>query len=205
MMYTTTNKDSKHVMHLIQKDTIGAEIGVWLGNTSQQFLQKGIKKLYMIDAYSVEPYKDNSEMSYQEYLAKYQHVTGEFAEAGFMRYYDEVYKIVKNKFHLIEQAELCRTTSNNWFEEFLAAKGHGNPEMLDWIYIDGDHSFEGCYSDLENALKVVKPGGLIIGDDYYWPNSKWGKKGVTEAVDKIKDENNFTLIKHGETQYSMTI
>ena len=205
MMYTALNKDSKHVMHLIEKDTIGAEIGVWLGNTSKQFLQKGIKKLYMIDAYSVEPYKDNSEMSYQEYLAKYQHVTGEFAEAGFMRYYDRVYKTVKEDFELVEEAELHRTTSTDWFEEFLAAKGHGNPEMLDWIYIDGDHSFEGCYSDLEYALKVVKPGGLIIGDDYYWPNSKWGKKGVTRAVDKIKDENNFTLIKHGQTQYSMTI
>ena len=205
MMYTAINKDSKHVMHLIEKDTIGAEIGVWLGNTSKQFLQKGIKKLYMIDAYSVEPYKDNSEMSYQEYLAKYQHVTGEFAEAGFMRYYDRVYKTVKEDFELVEEAELHRTTSTDWFEEFLAAKGHGNPEMLDWIYIDGDHSFEGCYSDLEYALKVVKPGGLIIGDDYYWPNSKWGKKGVTQAVDKIKDENNLTLIKHGQTQYSMTI
>ena len=204
MMYTALNKDSKHVMHLIEKDTIGAEIGVWLGNTSKQFLQKGIKKLYMIDAYSVEPYKDNSEMSYQEYLAKYQHVTGEFAEAGFMRYYDRVYKTVKEDFELVEEVELHRTTSTDWFEEFLAAKGHGNPEMLDWIYIDGDHSFEGCYSDLEYALKVVKPGGLIIGDDYYWPNSKWGKKGVTQAVDKIKDENNFTLIRHGETQYSMT-
>mgnify|MGYP001175757008 FL=1 len=205
MMYTAINKDSKHVMHLIEKDTIGAEIGVWLGNTSKQFLQKGIKKLYMIDAYSVEPYKNNSEMSYQEYLAKYQHVTGEFAEAGFMRYYDRVYHTVKEDFKLVEEAELCRTTSTNWFEEFLAAKGHGNPEMLDWIYVDGDHSFEGCYSDLENALKVVKPGGLIIGDDYYWPNSKWGKKGVTQAVDKIKDENNLTLIKHGQSQYSMTI
>jgi len=205
MMYTALNKDSKHVMHLIEKDTIGAEIGVWLGNTSKQFLQKGIKKLYMIDAYSVEPYKDNSEMSYQEYLAKYQHVTGEFAEAGFMRYYDRVYKTVKLDFELVKEAELHRTTSTDWFEEFLAAKGHGNPEMLDWIYIDGDHSFEGCYSDLEYALKVVKPGGLIIGDDYYWPNSKWGKKGVTQAVDKIKDENNLTLIRHGETQYSMTI
>ena len=154
MMYTPTNKDSKHIMHLIQKDTIGAEIGVWLGNTSQQFLQKGIKKLYMIDAYSVEPYKDNSEMSYQEYLAKYQHVTGEFAEAGFMRYYD---------------------------------------------------SFEGCYKDLNYALEVVKPSGLILGDDYIWPGAKWGKNGVTAAVNKFKDENNFKLIKHGETQYSMTI
>ena len=39
MMYTSTNNDSKHVMHLIKKDTIGAEIGVWMGNTAQQFLR----------------------------------------------------------------------------------------------------------------------------------------------------------------------
>ena len=77
--------------------------------------------------------------------------------------------------------------------------------MLDWIYIDGDHSFEGCYTDLKYALEVVKPSGLIIGDDYVWPGAKWGKNGVTEAVNKFKDENNFKLFKHGETQYSMTI
>lgn len=205
MMYTQTNKDSKNIMHLIKKDTIGAEIGAWMGNTSSQFLQKGIKKLYMIDSYSVEPYKNNTEMSYQEYLAKYQHVTSEFAEAGFMRYYDEVYKIVKNRFEPIKEAELCRMTSNEWFEKFLAAKGHGNNEMLDWIYIDGDHSFEGCYKDLTYALEVVKPGGMILGDDFAWPNAKWGKNGVTAAVDKFKDEHNFKLIRHGETQYSMTI
>ena len=200
MMYTSTNNDSKHVMHLIKKDTIGAEIGVWMGNTAQQFLQKGIKKLYMIDSYSVEPYKNNTEMSYQEYLAKYQHVTSEFAEAGFMRYYDEVYKTIKNKFEHVEQAELCRMTSNKWFEQYLS-----NDEMLDWIYIDGDHSFEGCYSDLEYALKVVRPGGLILGDDYTWPDAKWGKNGVTAALDKFKNENNFTMIRHGETQYSIKI
>ena len=27
--------------------------------------------------------------------------------------------------------------------------------------------YEGCLADLENSLKVVKYGGLIIGDDYY--------------------------------------
>ncbi len=205
MMYTTTNKDSKHVMHLIKEGTIGAEIGVWMGNTSLQFLQKNIKKLYMVDSYSVEPYKNNSEMSYQEYLAKYSKITGEFAEAGFKRYYDEVYKIVKNKFGMVIEAELIRMTSNDWFDQFLAAKGHGNNEMLDWIYVDGDHSFEGCYSDLNYSLQVVKPGGLIIGDDYVWPDSKWGKNGVTQAVNKFKDENNFNLIRHGETQFSMTI
>ena len=51
MMATHTNTDSKNIMYLIKPETIGAEIGVWMGNTSTQFLKKGLKKLYMIDAY----------------------------------------------------------------------------------------------------------------------------------------------------------
>ena len=191
MMATHTNKDSQNLMHLIQPNSIGAEIGVWMGNTSTQFLKKGLKKFYMVDVYSVEPYKENSEMSYQEYLAKYQPITGEFAEAGFQKFYDRVYNEVKERFKIFKEVEICRVTSDEWFEQFMAAKGHGNDEMLDWIYIDGDHSFEGCYTDLKYALEVVKPSGLIIGDDYIWPGAKWGKNGVTEAVNKFKDENNF--------------
>ena len=86
MMATHTNKDSRHIMHAIKPNTIGAEIGVWMGNTSTQFLKKGLKKFYMVDAYSVQPYKENTEMSYQEYLAKYQPITGEIAEAGFQSF-----------------------------------------------------------------------------------------------------------------------
>ena len=50
MMATHTNKDSRHIMHVIKPDSIGAEIGVWMGNTSTQFLKKGLKKFYMVDA-----------------------------------------------------------------------------------------------------------------------------------------------------------
>ena len=56
MMATHTNKDSRNITHLIKPDTIGAEIGVWMGNTSTLFLKNKIKKLYMVDAYSIEPY-----------------------------------------------------------------------------------------------------------------------------------------------------
>jgi len=53
-------------------------------------------------------------------------------------------------------------------------------KYFDWIYIDGDHSFEGLYSDLTNYYTKVKKGGLVIGDDY------GGKsKGVKKAVDKF--------------------
>ena len=116
MMATHTNKDSVHIMHLIKKNTIGAEIGVWFGNTSTQFLKKELKKFYMVDPYSVEPYKENSEMSYQEWLAKYQPITGEIAEAGFQKYYERVWNEVKSRFGTFKEHILdgvpCQTSVN---------------------------------------------------------------------------------------------
>ena len=206
MMATHTNKDSKNIMHLIKPQTIGAEIGVWMGNTSTLFLKNNLKKLYMVDAYSIEPYKENTEMSYQEYLAKYQPITGEIAPAGFQKFYDRVYKEIQTRFSTFEEVQICRMTSDEWFEQYLAAKGHGNDEMLDWIYVDGDHSYEGCLKDLNNAKEIVKPGGLILGDDYGWPDAKWQKKGVTKAVNEFINKNNITnMIRHGMTQYEIRL
>lgn len=36
---------------------------------------------------------------------------------------------------------------------------------LDMIYIDGDHSEEGCYADLEAWYPKLKPGGVFFGHD----------------------------------------
>tara|TARA_B100000214_G_scaffold366340_1_gene335159 strand:- start:49 stop:657 length:609 start_codon:yes stop_codon:yes gene_type:complete len=202
MMATHTNKDSKHIMHIIKPDTVGAEIGVWMGNTSTLFLKKGLKKFYMVDAYSVEPYKENTERSYQEYLAKYQPITGEIAEAGFQKFYDRVYEEIKERFKDLPEVKICRMTSDKFFEEYLPTKD----TKLDWIYVDGDHSYEGCLRDLENAIKVVKPGGFILGDDYGWPEAKWFKPGVTKAVDEFINKHNLTkMFRHGMTQYEIRI
>ena len=198
-MATHTNKDSHNLMHVIKPNTVGAEIGVWFGNTSTQFLKKGLKKLYMVDPYSVEPYKENSEMTYQEYLAKYQPITGEFAEAGFQKYYDKVYAEINSRFKTFKEVEICRMLSDEWFKKY-------NDVELDWIYIDGDHSYEGCLSDLENGLKVVKSGGLILGDDYGWPNNRWNKPGVTKAVNEFINKHKLTnIFRHGETQFEIRI
>ena len=64
--------------------------------------------------------------------------------------------------------------------------------------MDGGHSFEGCYSDIKNSLRVVREGGIIICDDYTW--TKYGKTGVTKAVDKIARENKLKPEKFGNNQ-----
>jgi predicted O-methyltransferase YrrM len=40
-----------------------------------------------------------------------------------------------------------------------------NADLFDWILVDGDHSPEGATADLENAAKLVAPGGAIVFDD----------------------------------------
>jgi predicted O-methyltransferase YrrM len=35
----------------------------------------------------------------------------------------------------------------------------------DFIYIDGDHAYEGCKADILNCQKLLLPGGIILLDD----------------------------------------
>ncbi len=62
----------------------------------------------------------------------------------------------------------------------------GNSQTIHWelpidvLFIDGDHTFDGCYRDFSNFFPFVKPGGIIIFDDYNQPNNK--DNGVRAAV-----------------------
>jgi predicted O-methyltransferase YrrM len=48
--------------------------------------------------------------------------------------------------------------------ERLAAQGR----HFDLVYIDGDHSPEAVTADSERVWPLVRPGGVIIWDDYNW-------------------------------------
>ena len=41
-------------------------------------------------------------------------------------------------------------------------------ESIDLLFVDGDHSFEGCLNDLRNWYPKMKPQGIIVGHDYDW-------------------------------------
>jgi SAM-dependent methyltransferase len=48
---------------------------------------------------------------------------------------------------------------------------------LDFVFIDGDHSYDGCKGDICSWLRKIRPGGLICGHDINWP-------GVRQAVEE---------------------
>lgn len=55
-------------------------------------------------------------------------------------------------------------------------------ESFDWIYIDADHSYEGCARDAAAAASKVTPGGHLVFNDFAHVDTKLGVYGVHRAV-----------------------
>jgi len=66
-----------------------------------------------------------------------------------------------------------------------------SPNYFDFIYIDGDHRYEGIKRDIEAAKLKLKPGGFLLFNDYtYWSPVECMPYGVMQAVNEFcLDEN----------------
>lgn len=57
---------------------------------------------------------------------------------------------------------------------------------IDLLHIDGDHSYEGVYSDLLLYYPKVKNNGIIICDDFNWVSVK---NGITDFCNNFNVKN----------------
>lgn len=58
--------------------------------------------------------------------------------------------------------------------------------LFDFVFIDGGHEEPVPHLDIENFLKLLKPGGYMCVDDYC---QAWGTKGVIRAYDTFVNQN----------------
>jgi uncharacterized Rossmann fold enzyme len=63
--------------------------------------------------------------------------------------------------------------------------------QYDFVFLDADHSYEGCKADIEAWAAKVKPGGWLGGHDY--ENNDFPKFGVTRAVNEFVAASGLTL------------
>ena len=75
-----------------------------------------------------------------------------------------------------------------------ASAGFRNGE-LDFVFIDDDHSYEGCRSSISAWFDKVRPGGLFCGHDYVEPRTP--AFGVKRAVDEFVEESGLILVDGG--------
>ncbi|MEO1490963.1 MAG: class I SAM-dependent methyltransferase [Pseudomonadota bacterium] len=157
------------VLSMFPPGSTGAEIGVWQGDLSAEILRRARPGLLHL----IDPWQARDDVSHRE--AWYS------ADRGID--VDGVYAAVCTRFaeQIADGSVVIHRAPST---EALAAM---KDNSLDWIYIDGDHSFDAVSADLDSAYRVVKPGGLICADDYRL--GKWWGDGVVSAVNAFIGAN----------------
>ena len=152
------------VLKLLPKGGIGAELGVWKGAFSDALLTIAQPRLLHL----VDPWQQNMDPAYDDALYG----------ARMDESMDAIHADVCARFarQIADgTVRIHRMTSH-------AALSAMPADSLDYVYIDGDHSFAAVRSDLDFALDTVRPGGLICLDDYRM--DKWWGDGVIRAVNQ---------------------
>jgi len=152
---TTSAVELHHIIKEMGNDLLGLELGVWYGVNIGHILEEcsNVKLLIGVDPY--QPYQDWNRYIDQNLMDQAYHHANVIVK-GFG-----------------PRAELIKSTSLEVSSSFN--------QKLDFIFIDGDHSFDRCYEDLNLWYEKVKSGGLFSGHDFTLP-------GVNKAINQFRSE-----------------
>ena len=78
-----------------------------------------------------------------------------------------------------------------WQKTSLEASKEIADGYLDFVYIDGEHSYESVKEDIEAWAPKVKKGGVVAGDDFYKTGA--GNMGVIDAVCEYASNHRYNL------------
>jgi predicted O-methyltransferase YrrM len=71
--------------------------------------------------------------------------------------------------------------------------------QIDLLFIDGDHSYEGCLGDVMKYVPAVRPGGYFILHDYYgwYEGDGLNKSPIKRVIDQVPADFQRLLIDTG--------
>lgn len=144
-------------------DLVGVEIGVSRGDSINTVTENcpNVSKIYGVDPYL--PWKD----------VEGRMIDGlELDMIKTEAYLQHKYSPVKEK---IEILEMKSSEAVLRFDD----------ESLDFIFIDGDHTYESVLEDLTLWYPKIKNGGLLMGHDF-------ASSPVSNAVTHFRHTNNIT-------------
>lgn len=158
----------EQLLKLMPENSTCAELGVGKGNFSKLILEVAKPKLHFcVDLWG--PIATNVQGTYytdqETWDQRFEEIKEEFKNFNVQFIRDMTYNLPK----------------------------YCEPKLFDWVYIDGDHTYDGCMKDLQAVKDLVKDDGMILGHDY---RPAWRRRpdwGVVESVNDFVEENNYYL------------
>jgi hypothetical protein len=146
-----------HPIKQLGDKVVGLEIGVCRGENIVFFLENcsNIERIHCIDPYM--EYNDWNGIITQQQMNEFYEIT------------------MKNFERHMNRITLHKDTAKNCVPLF-------ENESLDYIFIDGDHSYSGVLSDMTNYYDKLKFGGIFSGHDI-------NLLEVRNAIIKFREDN----------------
>ncbi len=136
----------RDVLSIVPKGGVGAELGVFTGAYSKVlFEETSPSKFFLVDVWHTK---------YGEFYPSW----GEYTDFGKLT----TEAALSNVRGIVEgmkgTAEIVISPSIEWLSSLPTAS-------LDWVYLDTTHSYEDTLAELTELSRVMRPSGLILGDD----------------------------------------
>lgn len=157
----------RQILRRLPKGGLCAEVGVWRGDFTRMILNQVVPdKLVLIDPW----------MNFEERADAFD---GQTKDDEF----ESIYKSVCSKYSneiASGQVEVRRSLSVPAFETM-------EKDSFSFVYLDGDHSYEGVKADLDAVFPLMKQGGVIMLDDYH--RRGWWGDSVIRAANEFLGKN----------------
>jgi predicted O-methyltransferase YrrM len=170
-----SNISGRGLLPFIQELTgeiVGCEIGVCHGFTTEYFLKNTptIKKVYVVDNYPAFVDWDGTRIT-----AERQEVTKRLCKSKLEKFGDKVVFAYESSVTFAQTLE---------------------DDSLDYVFVDGDHSYEATLADIQNYWPKVKKGGIFAGHDINLTSvDNAVKEFFKETPVKVVENNAWFLIK----------
>ncbi|NJN71837.1 MAG: class I SAM-dependent methyltransferase [Limnothrix sp. RL_2_0] len=95
----------------------------------------------------------------------------------------EQFKSNMSRLKVSQKIIVCQGNSQDFINDFSS---------IDLLFIDGDHSIDGCYTDFLGYSDAIVPGGYIVFHDYDPTRKELGPTWVIE--NKILTEQEYSFV-----------
>lgn len=137
-----TGRTRIDLLETLPKDGYGAELGVFEGTFSREILRVTRPRwLWLVDTFGGEVWSGDQDGDNIH--------SANMAEMGIRLAAEFVYLNVR----------LVKALSYDWLSSL-------EESVLDWVYIDTDHSLITTMKELFAARRAVRPDGIIAGHDF---------------------------------------